>query len=149
MGYFNKDNVFIDGLVYFLISSGVLLTLVLIASLYGTNFGTYYTDFACAHSIEGVECNLVKHTRSLRLTEIKIHNPVGVDINTCEIKDIFGKHYYDPDCYGSSSAEIRSKGVSYKIKIYGGLDSHKVNAIAREINEFLISSNTPSFYKRF
>ena len=149
MGYFYKENVFLDGLAYFLISTGILLALALLLSFFGRNFGTHYTDFTCTRSFEGVECNLVRHTRSLKSTEIKIHNPIAVDINAHEITDIFGKHSYDRDYFGSSSAEIRSKGVSYKINIYGGLDSHKVNAIAREINEFLLSSNAPSFHKRF
>jgi hypothetical protein len=108
MGYFHKDSVFLDSLIYFFVSSVILLTLALLASLFGTNFGTHYTDFTCTRSVEGVECNLVRHTRSLKSTEIKIHNPIAVDINAHEIKDIFGKHSYDSDYLGSSSAEIRS-----------------------------------------
>ncbi len=145
MGYYHKDNVLLDGLIYCLFLGGMVLCFLLPRLL----FKMEPTDFSCTRSIEGVECMLIRKSQFLKPTEIKIHNPVVVDINNCHREDIFGKHYYDPHCYGSSSAEIRSKGVSYKIKIYGGSDSHKVNSIAREINEFLLSSNASSFHKRF
>jgi hypothetical protein len=150
MGYFNKENVLLDGLMYSLAATAITIALALLLSLFGTIFGTQYTDFTCDRSLGDVECALVRHTKLLQPTEIKIHNPLAVAvINPCERKDIFGKYFYDTDCYGSSRAEIRSKNVSYGIKLYGGSDSQKINAIAREINEFLLSSNASSFHKRF
>jgi hypothetical protein len=150
MGYFHKENVFLDGLMYFVVATVITIALALLLSLFGTIFGTQYTDFSCDRSLGDVECELVRHTNFLQPTEIKIHHPLAVAvINSCDKKDIFGKYSYDNDCYGSSHAEIRSKNVSYGIKLYAGSDIHKVNAIAREINEFLLSSNAPSFYKRF
>ncbi len=145
MGYYHKNNIFLDGLIYCLLLGGM----VIIFLLTGVLFKMEPTDFSCTRSLEGVECTLIRKSQFLKPTEIKIHNPVAVDINNCHREDIFGRHYSDPDCYGSSSAEIRSKGVSYKIKIYGGRDYKTVNAIAREVNEFLLSSNAPSFHKRF
>jgi hypothetical protein len=150
MGYFHKKNVFLDGLIYFLAASVITIALALLLSLFGTIFGTQYTDFSCDHSLRDMECELVRHTNFLQPTEVRIQNPLAVAvINPCARKDIFGKYSYDYECYGNIYAEIRSKNVSYGIKIYGGSDSHKVNAIAREINEFLSSSSTPSFHKRF
>jgi hypothetical protein len=145
MGYYHKDNILLDGLIYCLLLGGMVLIFLLPRVI----FKMEPTDFSCIRSSEGVECILIRKSQFLKPTEIKIHNPVMVDINNCHREDILGKDYYDPDCYGSSSAEIRSKGVSYKINIYGGYDSHKVNTVARDINEFLLSSNAPSFHKRF
>ena len=145
MGYYHKDNILLDGLIYCLLLGGMVLIFLLPRVL----FKMEYTDFSCIRSSKSVECVLTRKSQFLKSTEIKIHNPVAVDINNCHRKDILSKDYYDPDCYGSSSAEVRSKGVSYKINIYGGYDSYKVNAIARDINRFLLSSNAPSFHKRF
>ena len=74
--------------------------------------------------------------------------PVTIeDIKICE--DIFGRDYSSPACKTPSSANIRSKDGSSKINIYYGQDRQAVRAVAREINEFLLSSNAPSFHKRF
>jgi hypothetical protein len=129
----------------FLISSGASLILLLLIFL----FGTKSTDFTCIRSLGQTECTVVQNHRLLSPTEIKIHSPIAVDINECDTQDLFGKTHSSSRYGCVNRAEIRSKGVSYKINIYSGQDRQAVHAVAKEINEFLLSSNAPSFHKRF
>jgi hypothetical protein len=144
MGYYHKDNIFVDGLIYCLLLGGMVIFFLLTSVL----FKTEPTDFSCTRSLEGAECVLIRKSQFLKPTEIKIHNPVAVDLNECDVKDIFGNDSYEEGCYGSR-AEIRSKGVSYKIGIYYGRDRQAVRAVAKDINDFLLSSNASSFHIRF
>jgi hypothetical protein len=145
MGYYHKDNIFLDGLIYCLLLGEIVLVFLLMNVL----FKMQPTDFRCIRLSEGIECVLTRNSQFLKPTEIKIHNPVADDLNECDIKDIFGNDSHEEGCSGSR-AEIRSKGVSYKITIfYSVLDRQAVRTVAKEINEFLLSSNAPTFYKRF
>jgi hypothetical protein len=129
----------------FLISCGVSLILLLLVFL----FGTKSTDFTCVRSLGQTECTIVRNHRLLAPTEIKIRSPIAVDINECERQDIFGKTHSSSRYGCLNSAELRSKGVSYKINVYSAQDRQAVYAVAKEINEFLLSSNAPLFHKRF
>jgi hypothetical protein len=129
----------------FLISCGASLILALLIFL----FGTQSTDFTCLRSLGQTECTIVRNHRLIGPTEIKIHNPIAIDINECEEQDIFGKTHSSSQYGCVNSAELRSKGVSYKINVYSAQDRQAVQAVAKEINEFLISSNVPTFHKRF
>jgi hypothetical protein len=145
MGYFHKDNVLLDGLIFIVLFSGIVAILLSLSLLLSTK----YTDFSCIRSLGKTECTLVRTFKLSRSSEIKIHNPVAVDLSECDRQDIFGKTYSSTRCGNFSSADIRSKDVSYKINIYSGRDRQAVRAVAKEINEFLLSSNEPSFHKRF
>jgi hypothetical protein len=139
MGYFHKKNVFLDGLLYIIFSCGILTVFFLPLLL----FQTTSSDFSCVRSVGGIECILVKSSlfsSVFRSGEIKIHNPIAVDIN---------KHINNEASTFEESADIRSQNVSYTTNIYSGYDYQTVRAIAKEINEFLLSSNAPSFQKRF
>jgi hypothetical protein len=144
MGIFYKRNVFIDALIALILICGIFA--VFLSVLWLGSGG--YTDFSCVRSLEQTECTLSRTYRFSKSSDIKIHNPIAVDINEHDRKDIFGKTRSSHS--GSiSRAEIRSKDVSYKINIYSGYDRQAVRAVAKEINEFLLSSNAPSFHKRF
>jgi hypothetical protein len=145
MGYFHKENIFLDILIFIFLFCGMLAIFFSVSLLLSTK----YTDFACVRSLAQTECNLVRTFQFSKSAEIKIHNPIAVDINECDRKDVFGKTHLSTRCGNISSADIRSKGVSYKINIYSGQDRQAVRAVAKEINEFLLSSNAPSFHTRF
>jgi hypothetical protein len=102
--------------------------------------GTGYTDFSCFRSPDGIECTLNRTYQLSKSSEIKIHNPIVVDIDD----------YINPDS-GTPfvTAVIRSKDVSSKVTVYSGYNFKDVQVVAKEINEFLLSSNAPSFHKRF
>jgi hypothetical protein len=145
MGYFHKENVFLDGLIFLVLFGGIVAIFLSLSLLLNTK----YTDFTCIRSLGHTECILVRTFQFSKSSEIKIHNPVAVDLSECDKQDIFGKTYSSTRCGNLSSADIRSKDVSYKINIYSGQDRQAVRAVAKEINEFLLSSNAPSFHKRF
>jgi hypothetical protein len=142
MGYFRKENVFLDSLIFIIFFAGMLAIFLSVSLLLSTK----YTDFSCVRSLGQTECTLVRTFQFSKSAEIKIHNPVAVDVNEC--KDIFGRDSSSP-CKTPSSADIRSKDVLSKTNIYSGQDRQAVRAVAREINEFLLSSNASSFHKRF
>jgi hypothetical protein len=135
MGYFHKENVFLGNLIAILLLCGIWAIFLLVLWL-----GTGYTEFSCFRSVEGVECTLNRTYQLSKSSEIKIYNPIAVDIDD----------YKDPDT-GTPfvKAVIRSKDVSSKVNIYSGYNFKDVRAVAKEINEFLLSSNAPSFHKRF
>ncbi len=112
-------------------------------------FGTQSTEFTCIRSLGQTECTMVRNHRLLAPTEIKIRSPIAVDINECEEQDMFGKTHSSSNYGCVNGAELRSKGVSYKINIYYSQNRQAVYAVAKEINEFLLTSNAPSFHKRF
>ncbi len=142
MRYFDKDNILLDGLIFILLFSGILAVFLSVSFLLSTK----YTDFSCVRSLGQTECTLVRTFQFSKSAEITIHNPVAVDLSECE--NLFGQTSSSP-CKTPSSADIRSKDVSSKINIYSGQDRQAVRAVAREINEFLLSSNASSFHKRF
>jgi hypothetical protein len=129
----------------FLISCGVSLILLLLVFL----FGTKSTDFTCIRYLGKTECTIIRNHRLLNPTAIKILSPIAVDINECEGQDIFGKTHSSSRYGCVNSAELRSKGVSYRINVYSAQARQAVRAVAKEINEFLLSSNASSFHKRF
>jgi hypothetical protein len=135
MGYFHKGNVFLDNLIAILLLCGIWAIFLLVLWL-----GTGYTDFSCFRSPEGIECTLNRTYQISKSAEIQIHNPIAVDIDD----------YKSPDT-GTTlmTAVIRSKGVASKVDIYSGYNFKDVHTVAKEINEFLLSSNVPSFHKRF
>ena len=135
MGYFHKENLFLDNLIAIFLLCGIWAVFLLVLWL-----GTGYSDFSCLRSPEGVECTLNRTYQLSKSSEIKIHNPVAVDIDD----------YINPDS-GTPfvQAVIGSKNISAKVIIYSGYSFKDVDAVAKEINEFLLSSNAPSFHKRF
>lgn len=145
MGYFHKENVFLDGLIYLTFLCGMLLIISLPLLL----FGTRSTDFTCIRSSEKVECNLVREALLFKTGVIKIHDPVEINLYEVPGVNSFGKAKY----YSSSGtvvfAKISSRDVSSKIEVYRGYDHQFARDIIKEINEFLLSSNEPSFHKRF
>jgi hypothetical protein len=145
MGIFYKKNVFIDALIA-LILICVIFTVLLSVFWLGTGG---YTDFSCVRSVGQTECVLSRTYRFSRSSDIKIHNPIVVDVSQMRRKNIFGNDYSSYGSGGISRAEIRSKDTSYKINIYSGYDRQAIRAVAQEINEFLLSSNALSFHKRF
>jgi hypothetical protein len=145
MGIFYKKNVFIDAAIALILICGIF---TLLLSIFWLSTGGY-TDFSCIRSPGQTECILSRTYRFSKSSDIKIPNPIAVDISETYRKDIFGNEYSSYGSGGISRAEIRSKGVSYKINIYSGYDRQAVRAVAKDINEFLLSSNAPSFHKRF
>ena len=145
MGYFNKDNVFLDGLIYCIFLCGMLLIISLPLLL----FGTRSTDFSCVRSSGQVECNLMREALLFKTGVIKIHDPVEVNVYETPGVNSFGRAKY----YSSSGdvvfAKISSRNVPSKIEVYRGYDKQFARDITKEINEFLLSSNAPSFHKRF
>jgi hypothetical protein len=145
MGYFNKDNVFLDGLISCIFLCGALLIISLSLLL----FGTRSTDFSCIRSSGKTECNLIREALLFKTGVIKIHNPIEVNVYETPRIDSFGRAKY----YSSSGdvvfAKISSKNVPSKIEVYRGYDHQFARDITKEINEFLRSSNVLSFHKRF
>ena len=136
MGYFHKENVFLDGLI-FLVLFSVILAIFLSLSLV---LSTKYTDFTCVRSLGQTECTLVRTFQFSKSAEVKIYNPIAVDLNECDRENIFGKTYSSTRCGNStSSADIRSKGVSYKINIYSGQDRQAVRAVAKACEKLIVS----------
>jgi hypothetical protein len=145
MGYFHKDNVFLDSLIYCIFLCGALLIISLPLLL----FGTRSTDFSCIRSSGETECNLIREALLFKTGVIKIHNPIEVNVYETPGIDSFGKAKY----YSSSGdvvfAKISSKNVISKIEVYRGYDKQFARDITKEINVFLRSSNASSFHKRF
>jgi hypothetical protein len=135
MGYFHRENVFLDNLIAIFLLCGIWAIFLFVLWL-----GTGHTDFSCFRSLEGTECTLNRIYQLSKSSEIKVHNPIAVDIDD----------YINPDS-GTPfiTAVIRSRNASSKVTVYSGYNFKDVQAVAKEINEFLLSSNEPSFHKRF
>jgi hypothetical protein len=145
MGIFYKKNVFIDALIALILICGIFA--VPLSVLWLGSGG--YTDFSCVRSLGQTECTLSRTYRFSQSADIKIHNPAVVDIQERYKKDIFGNNYSSYGSGGISHAVIKSKDASHTTNIYSGYDRAAVRAVAKEINEFLLSSSEPSFQKRF
>jgi hypothetical protein len=134
----HNKNIFLDNLKYAVLLCAILLACLLPMWL----FGTGVTDLACVRSLDGVECSLVRRSRFFKISEIEIHHPIAVDLSQDE-------RHSRGTIVSVARAEIRLENVSYKTNIYYGYDLEVASTIAREINEFLLSSNTHSFHKVF
>jgi hypothetical protein len=137
MKLFHTKNVFLDSL-----KNGTLLCVILLACLLPIwLFEAGVTDLSCIRSLDGVECKLVRKSPFFKISEVEIHHPIAVDLSQDE--------HYRRRIVPITRAEIRSENVSYKINIYYGYDWETARTIAKEINEFLLSSNTASFHTVF
>jgi hypothetical protein len=135
MGFFHKDNVFMDNLIACVLLCGIWTIFALVLWI-----GAGYTDLSCSRSTVGVECTFQRTYQFSKSSEVRIYNPISVDIDEYKIPEtgtVFVK------------IDVRSRDVLSKVNIYHGYNLKNAYNIAKEINRFLISSNTPSFHTRF
>jgi hypothetical protein len=121
---------------YYLLGIGliVLLAVVLIT-------GTTFTELNCTRSpLHSVECQVVRNTRFLKMSPIKIIDPIAVDVIQHETESK-GQFTY--------TAEIRSHQYSYSIIILADMYSKLPDEIANKVNDFLLRSDATSFSIRF
>lgn len=103
-------------------------------------FVTVSTDLRCERSASGVECGLIQNTTLLKMQEIKILDPIAVDVTTHRRKKYSTASY---------SAEIRSSHISYTVPLLTSYSYEVAQSAANEVNKFLLSSQEPLFSKRF
>jgi hypothetical protein len=101
-------------------------------------------EIACARIPgKGVECTIVPHSVFMKLTPIKVENPLAVDVtqkkplvHSPEIGDGRGKGY---------RAEMRIEGRRDSLTLIGSSRYETIQKIADTINQFLQDPSIPSF----
>ncbi len=101
-------------------------------------FGTISTDLRCVRSSSGVECKLTRYSSLIKMHEIKISDPLAVDVT---------EHRNRGAPPSSYTAEIRTSNIS--LSLLSDYRYEIVQSAANEVNEFLLSSNQPVLFKRF
>jgi hypothetical protein len=107
-------------------------------------FGIRYAELTCNRDGQGIECELVHHTLLFNSSEIKIHNPIAVDI-----EDYARKRYSSGPSSLQTTAKIRSKDTSHQVYFYSGYDYQAVKKVASQVNEFLLASDASYFHEKF
>jgi hypothetical protein len=103
-------------------------------------FWNISTELTCTRSaINLVECSLVRNTPLLRMSPTRIRFPAAVDVMT---------HLSDEGFY-TYSVELRMSNVSYRLPLRRTRSYNSAYETADEINDFLLRSDAPSFFKRF
>ena len=102
-------------------------------------FRTTSTELTCSRSfLNSVECSLVRNTPLLRMSSIKILDPLAVDIISHRHKATY-----------SYSAEIRAAHISYTLPILSTYNYNLALDTAKKVNDFLLRSDAGSFFGRF
>ena len=133
---FQKERGFLipENTPYYLLSAAILLVW-----LWFLLFSTKSIELTCIREpMNLIECRLVKNTPLLRMSPIKIHRPLAVDVINIEGE---GQTSY--------SAEIRAAEVSYRFSIFSSYNYGLVQDFADEVNDFLLRSNETSLLKIF
>lgn len=120
--------------IYYVLS-GISL-LVLLGFLL---FGTTSTELTCSRSsLHSIECSLVRNTPLLRMSPIKILDPLAVDVIRHPHKGAY-----------SYTAEIRSAHAFHTLPILSTYDHNLAQDSADKVNDFLLKSDAASFFGRF
>lgn len=133
---FQKERGFLfpENTIYYFLSAAILLT-----GLCFLLFSTKSIELTCIREpMNSIECRLVKNTPLLRMSPIKIHKPLAVDVIRIWIKG--GSSY---------SAEIRAADTPYKFSIFSSYNYGSVQDVADEVNEFLLKADKALFLKTF
>jgi hypothetical protein len=129
-----KELLVSERLIYY-----VLLGISLLVLLGLLLFGNTSTELTCSRSyLNSIECNLVRNTPILRMSPIKILDPLAVDV--------IRHRHRGTDSY---SAEIRADHVSYTLSILSTYNYKLAQDTANKVNDFLLKSDAVSFAKRF
>ena len=116
-----------------------LLGLSLLTLLAFLLFGTISTDLTCVRSSSSsVECSLVRNTPLLKMSALKILEPLAADVTEHRTK-----------ATTSYNVEIRAAHISYTLTLLSAFDYKVAQNAANEVNTFLHSSNESLFSKRF
>jgi hypothetical protein len=138
MGYFHRENIFLDTLIFSAILIGILLSILLFFSLPTIKSN----DLTCSRSPKGVECSWLRDTQFAKNIEFKIIDPTSVRV----IQDTkVGRNTSLP----YFTAEITYAHPPIHLPLYSDYNDKIVRSLAQEINEFLLSPNTHSFHKKF
>jgi hypothetical protein len=117
----------------------VLLGISLLVLIGFLLFGTTSTELTCSRSyLNSIECSLVRNTPILRMSPIKILDPLAVDV--------IRHRHKGGDSY---SAEIRAAHVSYTRPILSTYNYKLAQDTADKVNDFLLRSDAISFFGRF
>jgi hypothetical protein len=130
----NGEMLFSKKVIYWAL--GIVSLLTLLGFLL---FGTISTDLSCIRSpLNSIECNLIRNTTLLRMSPIKILDPLAVDVII--------RHHRRVTFY---TAEIRMPNVSYTLPIISTYNYKSAQDTADTVNTFLLKSKSVSFSKRF
>ncbi len=111
----------------FLILSGFLL------------FKTTSIELICSRSsLNSIECSLIRNTPLLKMSPIKILDPLAVDVISHRQKGV-----------NSYSAEIRVAHLPYTLPILSTYDYNLAQHTADKVNAFFLKSDAASFFGRF
>lgn len=132
--YRTREFLFSEKAIYY-----VLLGISLLVLLGFLLFGTTSTELTCSRSsLNSIECNLVRNTPLLKISPIKILDPLAVDVIRHRRKGTY-----------SYSAEIRAAHVSYTLPILSTYNYDLAQDTANKVNDFLLRSDAASFFGRF
>ena len=114
--------------------------LILLVGLCFLLFSMKTIELTCVREpVNSIECTLVKNNPLFRMSPVKIHQPLAVDVITFD----------DGEGGISYRAEIRAAEISYRVSILQLSNYGLVQDFADEVNDFLLRSNETSFLKRF
>lgn len=131
----DREFLFSEKAIYY-----VLLGISLLVLLGFLLFGTTSTELTCGRSLgpNSIECSLVRNTPLLRMSPIKIFDPLAVDVISHRHKRAY-----------PYSAEIRAAHVSYRLPILSTYNYNLAQNTADKVNDFLLRSDAASFFGRF